>query len=324
MASSPTFTVVIPNHARVAPALAAVRSALRHAPHGVDVVVVDDASPNAAEIEAVLQSLGDHRVQFVALTEKGTASRARNAGVAAARGDWIAFLDSDDVFEPGKWTALTQAIAAHPDADVFHDQASVVIDDRLVDTVPHRGLRDGEAVGDFLFVHGELLSTCTLTVRRDLLRRVPWRAGLPRHQDFQFVLDLEAAGARFVHVPAPGATIHWSTMTRPADKGESATYSLGWLETVRARLSDAAFMRAAFRFGIVKQLEHGRRIDALRTIARHRCVPDARAAAIAMLLFLAPQPMRRGGYRVYKRLIQPHVARRAASAPPASVAPVTA
>ena len=305
MSPVPSFSVVIPNHARVAPVVHAVRSALVNAPASLEVIVVDDASPNRADIELALAAIGDSRIRFVALGDKGTASRARNAGVAAATGDWIAFLDSDDRFEPGKWEALEHAAAKHPDADVLHDRAHVVVDGRITDTVPHRAMHRDERVGDFLFAHGELLSTCTLTIRRALLTQVPWRPGLPRHQDYQLVLDLEAAGATFVHITSVGTTVQWSTGTRPADKGESAAYSLGWLESVRPQLSTAAFRRAAFRFGIVKLLESGRRLDAVQSAARLRAIPDVRAALVALALCLAPAPVRQLGYRVYKRVLQP-------------------
>ena len=302
MQRPPSFSVVIPNHARIDTLVAAVRSTLADAPSSLEVIVVDDASPNVEAIDGALRAIADMRVRMVRLAGKGTASIARNAGWAAATGDYVSFLDSDDTFTPQKWHALSAAVQAAPHADVLYDRAEIVIDGRLADVVPHRALRAGEAVGDFLFVHDELLSTCTLTVRRELLSRVPWRGGLPRHQDFQFVLDLEEAGAQFVHVPSAGCVVQWSTASRPIARGESATYSLGWLETVRARLSAAAFRRAAFRFGVVKLLDAGERREAIRVAVRLRAIPDLRAAAVALVLFAAPAVVRRAGYLAFKRL----------------------
>lgn len=284
---------------------------LADAPPSLEVIVVDDASPDVAAIDAALRGIADTRVRCVHLAAKGTASIARNAGWAAATGDWVSFLDSDDTFTPQKWAALTAAIAAAPHADVFHDQAEIVIDGQVSDHVPHRAMHHGERVGDFLFAHGELLSTCTLTVRRHLLATVPWRGGLPRHQDFQFVLDLEAAGATFVHVPSPGCVVQWSTAARPVARGESAAYSLGWLLSVRSRLSEVAFRRAAFRFGVVKLLDAGQRREALHVALSLRAIPDLRAAVVALALLTAPAALRRAGYLAFKRLSGLRATRRA-------------
>jgi glycosyltransferase involved in cell wall biosynthesis len=305
MSLAPSFTVVIPNHARVASLARAVRSALTDAPANVDVIVVDDASPNIGEIASALDALDDARVQLIALPEKSTASHARNVGVAQARGDWVAFLDSDDEFAPGKWQALTLAIATEQDVDVFHDCADIIIDGVYARTVPQRPMARAERVGDYLFVRRELLSTCTLTVRTTVLRRVPWRAGLPRHQDYQLCLDLQRAQARFAHVPCVGARIHWSLATRPAGKGESAAYSLAWLDTARDQLSDRAYRHASFRLGVVKLLEAGERVRGLREALHRRAMPGVGAVVLTALLLATPSVLQRAGYRFYKRVVQP-------------------
>lgn len=78
----------------------AVRSALSQSGPLIEVIVVDDCSPDpfVAEPDVV----ADTRLRVIRLKENGGAGAARNAGIAAAKGDWIAFLDSDDTWEPGK------------------------------------------------------------------------------------------------------------------------------------------------------------------------------------------------------------------------------
>src|SRR5712692_10027197 len=92
--SIPRVTVVIPTYNR-APLLGrALASVRRQTLTDFEVVVVDDAS--ADDSESVAESFGDPRIRFVRLADRGGAGRARNEGIRLARGELIAFLDSDD------------------------------------------------------------------------------------------------------------------------------------------------------------------------------------------------------------------------------------
>lgn len=93
------ISVVIPVHNRPKAALRAARSALAQDIGGADeveVVLVDDASAPPLDLGPV------ERTRVVRLDRNAGPAVARNRGVAAARGELIAFLDSDDVWLPGK------------------------------------------------------------------------------------------------------------------------------------------------------------------------------------------------------------------------------
>jgi glycosyltransferase involved in cell wall biosynthesis len=102
----PTISVVIPvyraRHLRVA--LESVRAQTFH---DYEIVVVDDGSPDRTELEAALGTDRDH-LRLLKQENRGP-SAARNAGVQAARGAFVAFLDADDTWEP---TYLEEQIAA--------------------------------------------------------------------------------------------------------------------------------------------------------------------------------------------------------------------
>jgi hypothetical protein len=94
-------SIVIPFHNLGAYVGAALDSALAstHAP--LEVVVVDDGSDDPASLEALgaLEHRRDPRVRVLRTPNRGLAA-ARNAGAAAARGEFLAFLDADDLIEP--------------------------------------------------------------------------------------------------------------------------------------------------------------------------------------------------------------------------------
>jgi glycosyltransferase involved in cell wall biosynthesis len=89
----------------------ALASALHQVAAGDEIIVVDDGSTD--DTEAIARSFGASVIYL--RTDHGGAGRARNAGIAAASGDLLAFLDSDDEWIPGKLAAQRRVMEALPD-----------------------------------------------------------------------------------------------------------------------------------------------------------------------------------------------------------------
>jgi glycosyltransferase involved in cell wall biosynthesis len=123
--SAPAATVVIPSYNRAAFLRAAMASVLNQTIRDLELIVVDDGSTD--ETPRVLQDAarGDSRIRVVRNDGDHGPGAARNAGIAQARGDWIAFLDSDDLWEPDK---LVQFLAV-----AQRDVAMIGSDYRLAD-----------------------------------------------------------------------------------------------------------------------------------------------------------------------------------------------
>jgi len=114
---SPRVSVIVPVFNRPEFVRHAIDSALaQECPGGFEVIVVDDGSTD--ETPAVLAAYG-HQIHVVR-QENGGVARARNAGFAAARGDYLALLDSDDIWLPGKLAAQVALLDAHPHAGFAH------------------------------------------------------------------------------------------------------------------------------------------------------------------------------------------------------------
>src|SRR5690242_13806787 len=94
----PLISVVIPTFNRARCVANAVDSVLVQTFKDCEVIVVDDGSTDATA--EVLKGYGN-RVRVIQQSNRGV-SAARNAGIRSARGEWIAFLDSDDIWNPDK------------------------------------------------------------------------------------------------------------------------------------------------------------------------------------------------------------------------------
>jgi glycosyltransferase involved in cell wall biosynthesis len=106
-------SVVIPtfNRARFLPD--AIGSALRQTHRDLAVIVVDDGSTD--DTREVVAGLDDDRVDFVRIDRSGSPARARNVGISRANGQFIAFLDSDDVWLPEKIERQIEAMRGAPE-----------------------------------------------------------------------------------------------------------------------------------------------------------------------------------------------------------------
>jgi hypothetical protein len=93
---TPLVSVIVPTYGRAAMLAEALGSVAAQTVEHLECIVVDDAGPDAVETDA----LPDARFTLIRLPQNRGPSAARNVGLRAARGEYVAFLDDDDVFTP--------------------------------------------------------------------------------------------------------------------------------------------------------------------------------------------------------------------------------
>jgi glycosyltransferase involved in cell wall biosynthesis len=113
----PRFSVVIPVYNCARYVGETIQSVIDQRRPALEIIVVDDGSSD--ETAAVVQRYSD-RVSLVYVYQQNQGpSAARNRGVALARGDWIAFLDADDLWRPDKLETLRRHIRDYPTVGFF-------------------------------------------------------------------------------------------------------------------------------------------------------------------------------------------------------------
>jgi succinoglycan biosynthesis protein ExoO len=116
----PTTTVLIAAYNAEGFLRRAVTSALTQSLAPLEVLVVDDASTD--DTVAVVRQLAraDSRIRLITLAQNGGPSAARNAGLDAARGEWVAVLDADDAFMPQRLENMLH-VGVESGADIVVD-----------------------------------------------------------------------------------------------------------------------------------------------------------------------------------------------------------
>lgn len=112
-----SISVIIPYYNRQRFIDECLDSVFRQTLAPAEVIVVDDGSEPAQRryLDKFLP-----RIRIIALPANRGVSGARNAGIDAAGGEWVAFNDSDDVWEPNKLESQWQYLQAHPGCDGVH------------------------------------------------------------------------------------------------------------------------------------------------------------------------------------------------------------
>lgn len=231
-------SVVIPTRGRPYLLRRAVASALGQTHPLIEVFVVVDGPDPASE--SALEAMADSRLHVIALPASVGAGEARNAGVRAAIGEWIAFLDDDDEWSPTKLERQLATIAASRVREPIAFCPIVVRTATGRRAWRSRPPAHGEHPSEYLFVRRSLrmgegtVGTSTIVARRALLVEVPFDAALRRFQDADWILRATAAGASLVYCPerlsiwaAPGG---WASIT-----AAHATDWRGALDWIRAR-----------------------------------------------------------------------------------------
>lgn len=95
-------SVVIPTYNRDRYVAGAIRSAQNQTYKNIEIIVVDDGSTDDTSIIVKSLQQKDSRIKYLKVKHSGLPALARNAGLRIAKGDWIALLDSDDLWMPGK------------------------------------------------------------------------------------------------------------------------------------------------------------------------------------------------------------------------------
>lgn len=204
----PQASIVIPAYNAEATLAATVASARSQTLADIEILIVDDASSDATLATARGLAAQDPRIRVVEGGRNRGPAGARNLGIEAAVGEWIALLDADDAFEPERLAHLIP-LARRYGADLLADNLLLeTMDGRCEPMLAPAELPDCVAVTAAEFLLGNLPDRANPRKSYGFLKPLIARTFVERHglrydeslrfaEDFAFYLSCFAAGARF-------------------------------------------------------------------------------------------------------------------------------
>ena len=185
----PLVSVVIPTHNRAGVIGRAIHSVLHQTYPRIEIIVVDDRSTDATS--AVLRGISTPSLKILKTSGTHGAAAARNLGITQSSGDFIAFLDSDDAWEPRKIALqVARFHSGPPELGVVYAGMTAHHDDG---TVTHRTPQHRGWIFDVLQWRNKVSGASSVMVRRSVFDEVGlFDTSLPACEDW----DLWARIAR--------------------------------------------------------------------------------------------------------------------------------
>ena len=166
----PLVSVVIPAYNSEKYIAEAIRSVLEQTYRNIEVIVVDDGSTDETFDAATGQIAGDARFHIVRLPRNMGAADARNEGVRLAKGEFVAFLDADDIWFSQKIATQVGVMLGTPECGLSHTDSSIIdAKGKIVKlrSNPNRQTGNGRVFEQFFMSDVSVALTSTVMVRRD-------------------------------------------------------------------------------------------------------------------------------------------------------------
>lgn len=313
--TAPSFSVVMPLFNKASHVAAALDSvfAQTHAPY--EIIVIDNGSTDGGR--EIVAGFFDPRIILLDLTTPGPGGYAgRNMGIRAATGDWIAFLDADDLWAPGHLTDLANAIGDDPTVGAVGTRFDHVFADRIQPQRIAPALQTPVTLDFAAFLETWLavrecpMWTGAIAIRRALLIDAglfPEGKGVRGGDKELWLRIVRAAPLRYV--PRPSATFHRDSENKVSKS--TTTLDLPMLvATARTMMATARPHEIALLRRLVNQeIAHYARYSMKypgRTAIRPRDVylPEGlQTAALVMIARLVPGALRRCGHELRNRVL---------------------
>lgn len=226
---TPLVSVIVPTHNRPDMLATAISSILSQTMQSFEIIVVNDAGTDVAPVLNQFQGKG--KIRYIAHDVNCGLAAARNTGIRAATGKYIAYLDDDDTFYPNHLAMLTGFLEAN-DYRVAYTDANRALQQKTDNgfvTVKREVIYSRNFDYDAILVDNFIPVLCVIHEKECLSMSGMFDESLPRHEDWDLWIRM-SRHERFAHLP----TVTCEYTYRPDGSGMTSSTLPLFLKTYKA------------------------------------------------------------------------------------------
>lgn len=291
----PAFSVIMPCFDAAATLPATLASITAQSDPDWELICIDDGSRDDTCAIAAAAALRDPRVRLLRNPRKGPSAARNHGALVAAQGDILAFCDADDLWTPGKLSALRAAFAARGVDGVFAQVAFFDADPAAPGAVS--GPATAPLSAPMLMGENPVCTMSNMSLRRDAFARTGgFDEGMVHNEDLEWLIRLVAGGARVIGLnrvlvlyrASPGGlSADLASMRRGRDRALATARRLGFAPDAGAEAVHLRYLaRRALRLDAGGAL--GLALAGMRESPRGFLRPMRRGGATLIGAALAP------------------------------------
>jgi glycosyltransferase involved in cell wall biosynthesis len=187
-------SIIIPTYNRAYILWRALNSILKQTYSDFEILVIDDHSTD--ETKNYKRLFTDKRIRFITSDSIRSVSGARNTGLKCAKGDLIAYLDSDNIVYSDWLETMVYYVKKYPKKLVFFPGQNIsteeINDDGIVEEVYKQQIRSGKDISEKnIWAHDFECDPNGMIHRRDILEaNIKWDKKLKSYEDYDFILQI--------------------------------------------------------------------------------------------------------------------------------------
>jgi glycosyltransferase involved in cell wall biosynthesis len=237
----PTISVIIPTYTRAFLLERTIASVERQSLPPIEIVLIDDCSTDDTpqKIATISSTIP---IVYHRLEKNGGGAVARNAGIRLAKGDYVAFLDSDDEWEIDHLKTLA-SYRAHETGDFVVASSAIVSEKGIV--LPKNAFLQNSSIAKklhFVLTGSLAFQTSTLLMPRETAVRFMFDGRLRRHQDWDLIFRMIRGQTAMFLLPDPTVIYHLQSGAN-VSRSSSVMPSLRFLARHRSAMSRKSIAR---------------------------------------------------------------------------------
>ncbi|MDE7137546.1 MAG: glycosyltransferase family 2 protein [Ruminococcus sp.] len=271
-------SVVIPSYNRALTINRSVCSVLNQTYKDIEVIVVDDCSSD--NTREVIESINDERLRYYCLEENSGACVARNKGIELAKGEYIAFQDSDDEWLPNKLEIQIKKLQASK-ADVCFCKMKQFFSDGSSEKFFPKGLQEGIVRYEQLYEFSRV-STQTIFAKREVCMKHKFDRLVTKSQDYDWVIR---AGSEYNFYYTDTVLVHQYFQSDSITKGGKKK-SIEMCRYFLKKYSEKCKSNKSFHAALINQIAHNKRILGENPSPEYKAIYKITKSKKYLLLYL--------------------------------------